>query len=734
MRACGRRSENSFDRSSANRGRFGPGRQLQNQPMTYRRTSLILLPLAAAVSAAYADDGGQTAYTTLDTSVVSAAGYAQDTSEAPASVSVITEKELASKPITDIGSAVGDVPGVDISQNKMGAADISIRGFGSNYTMILVDGRRQNTSESMVNNGFDPGRIFMPPVGAIERIEVIRGPASTIYGSDAVGGVVNIITKKHVDQFTGTISIDRTQFQNDDDYGNRWGTGVFLGIPLKENVASLLLRGRYLEREASHLRKPNATAGKNPYATHSPTDGFTGNIGGRLNLTINDSNDVYADLDFTRYKGGAMNTSGNSYQTYRWWNKYNGVVGHKGVYDIGTLESYVQYNALEQVKTLTSSNDGNAPWTTKTGSPMMSSRTWTAATKLVSPIELGSAGSIMLSSGLEANYETFEDAEANSHTALAGKTLDQTTLVGFMEGEYFINDEWIATLGGRVHWSDIFGAHLSPRAYLVYKPAQFISFKGGVANGYKTPQVKKLTDGIYNYSSGRSNTVNYGNPDLKPEESWSYELSTTLKLADAANLTVGLFYTDFKNMLDQENIGKETIDNKQFDATKEINHGKVTAKGLEVLLNTASFHGFRFTGGYTYTHAEIKEGAWSKRGGDWANSPSKRPNELPRHSLTARIDYEWNDFSAYVKSVSKFDSEQQNTKGGPNVDKYKNYTLVDLGASYVFKKQHRFSVAVNNIFDTGLEWVPSVTAGSYANAYKEYIDGRNFWFSYAYSF
>ena len=75
-------------------------------------------------------------------------------------------------------------------------------------------------------------------------------------------------------------------------------------------------------------------------------------------------------VDFTRYKGGAMNTSGNSVQTYRWWNKYNGVVGHKGVYDIGTLESYIQYNALEQVKTLTSSNDGNAPWTTKTGSPM----------------------------------------------------------------------------------------------------------------------------------------------------------------------------------------------------------------------------------------------------------------------------------------------------------------------------------------------------------------------------
>ena len=162
--------------------------------MNYNRKALVMLPLAMAVSAAFAADDD---YTTLDTSVVSAAGYAQDTREAPASVSVITEKELATKPVSDLGSAIGDVPGVDISTNKMGAADISIRGFGSAYTLILVDGRKQNTSTSMVNNGFDPGRVFMPPVGAIERIEVIRGPASTVWGSDAVGGVVNIITKKH---------------------------------------------------------------------------------------------------------------------------------------------------------------------------------------------------------------------------------------------------------------------------------------------------------------------------------------------------------------------------------------------------------------------------------------------------------------------------------------------------------------------------------------------------------
>lgn len=696
--------------------------------MNYNRKALVMLPLAMAVSAAFAADDD---YTTLDTSVVSAAGYAQDTREAPASVSVITEKELATKPVMDLGSAIGDVPGVDISTNKMGAADISIRGFGSAYTLILVDGRKQNTSESMIGNGFDPGRIFMPPVGAIERIEVIRGPASTVWGSDAVGGVVNIITKKHPDKFTGSLSVERTQFDDDDSYGNRWGTSAYLGVPIKEDTASLQLRAKYLSRDASGLKKPNAEAGKNPYATHSPTEGFTGNIGARLDLTLNSSNDIYIDGDYTRYKGGAMNTSGNGYKVYRWWNKYNAVVGHQGKYDIGTLDSYFQYNALEQVKTLSSGDNLGGPWTEKNGSPMMASRSYTFNTKLTSPIDLGSNGNLMLSSGLNAEFETFED-----NTAAPKFDMDQTTLSGFMEGEYFINEQWIATVGGRLHWSDIFGAHLSPRAYIVYKPAELISFKGGISNGYKTPQIKKLYDGIYGTNTSNGETFNlHGNPDLKPEESWSYELSTTLAIPSAFNLTVGVFWTDFKNQLDTEEINPYDKNTQTNGDIQDINRGKVRSKGVEVLLNTASFSGFRFTGGYTYTHAEIMSGDLVERGGNWPDS--KRPNELPRHSLTARLDYDYQNFNAYIKTTSKFDAERQSQRGGADLDKYKNYTVLDIGASYVYAKQHHFAIALNNVTDVGLEWVPSLPqrgkVGS-ANAYRDYLDGRNLWLFYTYTF
>ena len=233
---------------------------------------LAALPLALAVSAAWAADDG---YTTLDTSVISASGYAQDTREAPASITVIDSKELMTKPIGDIGTAVSDVPGVDITTTKMGTSQIYIRGFSSDYTLLMVDGRRQNSDSAMNSlNGFEAGGIFMPPPGAVERVEVMRGPASTIYGSDGIGGAVNIIMKKHVNQFTGSLSIDRTQF-TDSDWDDRWSAGAYLGIPLKEGVASLLLRGRYFDREKSNLHSPSGG-----YASHSPSDGYTGNIGG----------------------------------------------------------------------------------------------------------------------------------------------------------------------------------------------------------------------------------------------------------------------------------------------------------------------------------------------------------------------------------------------------------------------------------------------------------------------
>ncbi|KQH71130.1 hypothetical protein UC80_08615, partial [Campylobacter coli] len=75
----------------------------------------------------------------LDDVVVSASGFEQDLVDAPASISVITKEELSKKPIKDIGEAISDIPGVDVTMNKTGTYDFSIRGFGSSYTLVLID-------------------------------------------------------------------------------------------------------------------------------------------------------------------------------------------------------------------------------------------------------------------------------------------------------------------------------------------------------------------------------------------------------------------------------------------------------------------------------------------------------------------------------------------------------------------------------------------------------------------
>lgn len=100
----------------------------------------------------------------LDTSVVSASGFAQDVKDAPASISVITKEELESRPVQDIAEAIRDVPGVDVTMSKTGTYNFTIRGFGEGYTLVLVDGKRQNAVNGFLTDGFGVAdNAYLPP-------------------------------------------------------------------------------------------------------------------------------------------------------------------------------------------------------------------------------------------------------------------------------------------------------------------------------------------------------------------------------------------------------------------------------------------------------------------------------------------------------------------------------------------------------------------------------------------
>lgn len=227
--------------------------------MSKKSSALFLQPtLLALAAAACASAVAQESTQSLSEVVVSASGFEQELKQAPASISVVTREELERKSFRDLAEALQGVEGIDVlgGTGKTGGLDISIRGMPSDYTLILIDGRRQNVAGDVTPNGFGAAlNSFIPPVSAIERIEVIRGPMSTLYGSDAMGGVINIITRKVAKAWGGEVGLS-TGVPQDSEWGAENKANLYLNGPIKQDVLGLAVRGSFYRREASDWVMP----------------------------------------------------------------------------------------------------------------------------------------------------------------------------------------------------------------------------------------------------------------------------------------------------------------------------------------------------------------------------------------------------------------------------------------------------------------------------------------------
>ena len=205
-------------------------------------STALLLPclLSLAVSSAWAE-GNVAADPTMNTVVVTASGTAIDIKDAPASISVITREEIERQPVYDLNTLLRRIPGVTGGTSPEGeASKIKLRGLPDKYTLILVDGKRVGSSADTAYRP-DLGRQDLNWISPdmIERIEVVRGPMSSLYGSDAMGGVINIITRKIPGKWNGSATANYTQPQ-DSDRGTAHQLGVNLAGPLSDTVGMRL--------------------------------------------------------------------------------------------------------------------------------------------------------------------------------------------------------------------------------------------------------------------------------------------------------------------------------------------------------------------------------------------------------------------------------------------------------------------------------------------------------------
>ena len=371
--------------------------------------------------------------------------------DAPASVSVVDKEDLQRRPYRSLGEALEFLPGVNVSYNNTASPSISMRGLSSAYTLVLIDGMRQNTMNTQlvvvdVYNG------FMPPTSAIERIEVIRGPMSTLYGSDALGGVVNVITKPVPKEWGGNVTL-RSIITESSAQGSTLQPQIYLAGPLSDKVG-LALRAQTIHHGAPGEIKNNLgvplVASRGAYTPAFKY--FLQNYGARLSYTPDSQNLIYADIDyaFLDYDNPLTSAGSRAISTAKdsiGIQNINANIVHDGDYSFGNWKNSLQY--LRWANTGTLLSVGGPSRVVEANDIIASSR-----------LNLTMWDSNILNLGAEYRLEHFKDSSLDKLNQY------RNVVALYAEDEWQIFEPLILTLGARYNFSDQFGSFLAPRAYI----------------------------------------------------------------------------------------------------------------------------------------------------------------------------------------------------------------------------------------------------------------------------
>lgn len=651
------------------------------------------------------------------TVVSSAAGFEQNIADAPASISVISSEELGKKSYANVLDAVKNIPGVYMTGGgSMG--DISIRGMSAGYTLMLVDGRPISAGRSVNTNGTDGGKqIGLPPLSMIERIEVIRGPMSSLYGSDAMGGVVNIITKKATAEWSGNINTEYTKSYNDVS-NDEQKVDFVAGGAIVEDLLGLQVSGSWYGTDESDF------ATFDNKASASKPDGENKEAGIKLSLTPNQENDISlsynsATRDYKHNVGKSLTEldkqGKQNKDTSTRYEKDIYALTHDGRYDTWLVNSYLQHDVSENVSNM-ADNEKKETHTTINSQ----------ATTFINNHTLTFGG----------QYK--KEEVINATNGLIGvingapKKMDRWLASLYAEMEWSLTSDLSVTTGLRYNDDEYFGSHWSPRIYSVYHLTDDFTLKGGISTGYKQPSLTQSTEGfggvtggpgsINKDSSGKpiSRALMFGNPNLKPEESTSYEFGFVYDDQEAGiNTSVMLFHTVFDNKIAESRSCDSGLPDRSNDIAKYKcefagneylylstyeNIDKAQMSGVEATFDYNLTQSFRLSPGYTYTKSKQKSG-------DFKGQPL---NKTPKHMLNLGLDLQatdklnlWSQFN-YRGKTSNYLSRTEMKEATPG------YGFLDAGLAYKLNPRATAKFGVYNIANKNVS----------GEDYEAVLDGR----------
>lgn len=722
-------------------------------------------------------------------------GTAEEEIKQSLGVSVITAEDLEKNPpAADLAEVLRREPGVNLTGSATSGMrgnrrQIDLRGMGPDNTLVLIDGRparsRNASRQGWTGERDTDGDTGWIPPEAIERVEVLRGPSAARYGSGAMGGVVNIITKRPTDTFSGSVSYYHN-FQQDAKEGDTYRTTFNLAGPISDRLG-LRLYGGYAKTEPDAL---DINAGHAHELNGIPAAaGKTGNrnkfINGLLTLKIDNQQTLDLELGYNRksdlYSGDTQNLVGGETVSSGAFKPVTDLYGsettivyrsdfgltHTGNWNWGTSRVGLSYANTRNSRGTEGlfggpegafiSEDGAQGQPTRYTSELKEFRLDGEANLPVKWF----GKSQLLTIGGEVSHESLDDAGSTRNLIHPsnGASLDPVGLPGtgggsrqsyasyavFIEDNIAMSDALTLTPTLRLNQHEEFGFNVSPGLSAAYIINDAWTLKGAVARAYKTPSLYQANPDYLLFSLGggcRSGEPCYlqGNADLKSETSLNKEIGLAYDAGGRVRGSLAYFHNDYRNKIvaGVDPIGQVDFSRGSADVLKWENTPKAVVSGLEGNLFIELSDSVDWNTNLTYM-IESKDKTYDQP-----------LSIIPKYTINTTLDWQaTNDLSLQLQATfygkqkpANYDTriEQEITDSGGTLSPY---ALVGVNAGYKIHKNLHVRVGVNNLFDkkiyrTGLNSGMHNTVnvanvrGAGARTYNEH--GRSFFVNLTGSF
>lgn len=620
----------------------------------------------------------------LNPVVVTGSGHHQRLKSTATPVHVLSSQEIREQGISTFdGALTRMMPQVSMAPNSMGTF-LRLNGLGNKYILILINGQKLNGD---ISNNVDLNRINM---SRVKRIEVLDGAASSLYGSDAIAGVINIITDQPTQQLVSVTSDTRvsgygqiTESVNLDIFYK--GFGSYTSFTYDQADSYRINDLEYIkgsETETQESIAPLFTGYRSNIIgqkfTYAPNRQLALNAGLDYSYKITDRPDTREDvtggLDYEmRYKG------------FRW--------------NLGGIYKFTAKNSLQADFTVDRFRYGKEY--------DVATKDYAVGDYVQSKKQRMMDGEVKAILGLMENSTTIFGADWRKDylNATSGDIDEHVyTIAAYAQHEMRLFKDLTATLGLRLTHHETFNNHLTPKATLMYAPGNF-RFRATYSAGFRAPGLDELYYHYFSVNRGKPQ-ISFGNQDLKPEKSNYFSLNAEYR-NDVIAVSVTGYLNRINDMVVKENVPvddtslamlkREFPEMTQDQADKLVsyalyqNSDQGDVKGVQVNASANIFRGFNLSANYAYTYARTKSGD------EWTVL-----ERSIRHTATVNANYHhaWGKYGLNVNLNGRLQSKTYYTgtyEDAPGFGLWNLHTTHSFDvAKWAFLEP---GIGVDNIFD-----------------------------------